>query len=735
MEFGLAGASYGAQSIGQASNAGGSAGEGDLIGKLAGFDRKLSKWAEWRTEAREAREMVDGHQWPQDALDAIAEEEETASPATFNRIAPMVDAISGAEITNRQVVKYAPRQVGDVQANEILGGAADWARQECDAGDEESQAFRDGVEIGFGVTETRMDYIDDPEGMSKVDRVDPVADKVEVWPAAKPNFTDARVVKRTRRYEKLEACALFPALMGEGGLGEPGQTDLGPHLNNPETRYNPDRSEGGNGDPPLGEGEVEISEYQYRELERITLAVDPATGQILQLTQAQCEKLATGGINVQTMLQSASVMRWRWQRCFKAGARVQWSLLPDEEFTYKFITGKLDRKKGTPYGVVRAMIDPQRWTNKFYLQMDRIFGTNAKGGLLMEEDAVEDVGEFEDSYAAANKITWVANGAISGQKIHPKPAPPFPAIAHQLMQIAHNAVAEVTGVNKEMLGMAEREQAGVLEYQRKQAAFGVLAVFFDSLKRYRKLQGRLQLKYIRKYMSDGRLVRIVGGDGLEKYVPLIRDQNTARYDVIVDEAPAGPNQVERTWATFVQGAPMIKAMLEMGLPPQVIFTILKYSPFPSSFVSELRDQYMGAMQQTQQPDPMQQFMQQLQMANAQAQTQKLQGEAMRAQAQGQAAAVDAALAPQREQSEAMLRAAQAHAAWIESQLLPRTQQSEAELASARAASARVDAALEPQRLILDAQDQVMNWRQAQLAHAAKANALAFDGPGFGAPRR
>ena len=57
--------------------------------------------------------------------------------------------------------------------------------------------------------------------------------------------------------------------------------------------------------------------------------------------------------------------------------------------------------------------------------------------------------------------------------------------------------------------------------RRKQAAMTVLATLFDALRRYRKESGRTMAKYIVEYMSDGRLVRILAGDGTEKSTTLI----------------------------------------------------------------------------------------------------------------------------------------------------------------------------------------------------------------------
>ena len=62
-----------------------------------------------------------------------------------------------------------------------------------------------------------------------------------------------------------------------------------------------------------------------------------------------------------------------------------------------------------------------------------------------------------------------------------------------LMEYANKSMSDVSGINQELLGMADREQAGVLEYQRKQSAVTLLAPLFDSMRRYRKMAGRCWL--------------------------------------------------------------------------------------------------------------------------------------------------------------------------------------------------------------------------------------------------
>lgn len=613
-----------------------------LLEKLNRFDAALNQhWKKWVVDAREDYAVNSGDQWTKDALDIYEEQER--NPATFNRVGPMIDAVSGAEIQNRRQVRYAPREQGDVQVNEMLTGAVEWSRDQCDANDEESQAFRDCIICGLGITETRMHYDEDPEGMTVVERVDPLEMKID--PAArKSNFVDAKYFRRDRLYYMDEAAAIFPELAEHAAspwvVGDRG----GFKDNHPGSDYSGHQDD--NLDAKIPEGMVKISEYQWREMEPITLVVDPTTGQKLTLTSDQVEQLEQAGYDIEEDFNGVRLKRTTYWRAFRAGDACFREKLPDEEFTYKFITGKLDHIKRVPYGLVRAMKDPQRWANKFFSQIDRIISVNAKGGIIAEADAFEDPRKAEEDWARSDSIIYATQGAVTQGKITNKPAPPYPQGLDRLLMLATSAIPEVTGVNAEMLGMANREQAGILEQQRKEAAYGVLSIFFDSMSRYRKLQGRLHLKLIQKYMSDGRLIRIVNpSTGQQQYIPLIRQPDTGKFDVIVDESPTSPNQREKVWGMLLGLGGVMKSL--EGMPPQVLLEILTYSPLPTSLIEKLRtmmgvDDPNAKAQQEQAA----QAQQQLQMAMAQAQLQKVQSEAALTQAKAQVEAANAQAAMQ-----------------------------------------------------------------------------------------
>ena len=109
----------------------------------------------------------------------------------------------------------------------------------------------------------------------------------------------------------------------------------------------------------------------------------------------------------------------------------------------------------------------------------------------------------------------------------------------------------------------------------------VLAGMFDGLRRYRKEQGRLLAKYITEYLSDGRLVRILGGDGMERYIPLLKQDGALEYDVVVDESANTVNQKDKTFAILMQ---LMPALEKQGVPFSA--DLLEYTPLPAAMVEK-----------------------------------------------------------------------------------------------------------------------------------------------------
>jgi len=553
-------------------------------------------WAEWREEAEESYAFVAGDQWDDDARATL---KETNRPeVTFDRVSPVIRAVIGTEITNRQEVRYLPREQNDNAGVEVWTEAARWFRDQTNAGDEESDAFYDVVVGGIGWTETRLNFDENPAGEPVIERVDPFEMLCD-GSAKQRNLRDRRRQWRVKRLPCSEAKEMFPGFdkwelhAGWADLslkenGSPTDQDQARHYEDDDTNAN--FRDMGESD----EHDVTIAHCMWREKKTVHQIRDPLTGEAAELDTKEYQQLNERsqmlGIG---RIPSIKRKKTVYKQAFLGRVVLEESeCLSDKGWPIQPMTGFRDEPKNTWYGLVRAMKDPQRWANKWLSQTMHILNSQAKGGVMAELDAVEDMREFEQSWARSDAVTEVKAGAISQGKIQPKPVAQFPAGFFSLMEYAISSVRDVTGVSLEMLGMRESDQPGVLEYQRRQQGVSMLASMFASLRAYRRKQGEIMLDLMQNYLADGRLVRIIG-EGKQQLVPLARSQDM-EYDIIIDEAPVSPNQKEMVWGMAQQNW--------QAYPPQVQAALAKYAPYPETVIQEIQKGYQAAMQPPP-PDP------------------------------------------------------------------------------------------------------------------------------------
>lgn len=580
----------------------------ELLPRLIGwYKASRDHWQEQRQEMAECFDLRAGHQWTDEDLQILADQMRPA--ITFNRIGPFLDAVGGLEINNRQETVYVPRQVGASGVSDLLTSAAQWVRQECDAEDEETEAFLDVVTAGWGWTQTRMDFEEEPDGMAVIERIDPL----EMFPdpnARKQNLADRRYHLRVKDIPIAAAEELFPGvdallLHAQWAEDQPDAT-RSPHNARLAPYYRIDQS----ADVDRVEQLVRLVEVEWWDYETAWRALDPQSGRYVMLGEREA--------TIYMFQARASGLR---PKLIKDRRRKYWKAIVGAEvlkimdgpkkggFQYKCITGKRDQNKGTWYGIVRAMRDPQLWANKWVSQGLHIFNTNAKGGLLIETDAVADIDELRDAWAEADSIIELNPGGLN--KMKPKEPANFPPQLNQMMGFAVDAIPQVSGINMELMGQSTSQapQVALLEAGRRQQGMNVLAGLFNAKRRYHKEQGRLMLWMIQEYIADGRLIRI-GGPEQRQYVPLVHEPGIAEYDVIVDDAPTSTNMKDKVWAALMQLFPMLRGM---QIPPQFYINALKYSPAPASFVQETQQ----ILSQPPPPNPAAQARSQLDAAKAQ----------------------------------------------------------------------------------------------------------------------
>jgi hypothetical protein len=563
----------------------------------------------WRQDAREWYDMVANHQWADEDERLLMEQHRPV--VSFNRTAPMVKAVCGLEVNNRQSVVYLPRKLGASEPQQMITNAGKWVRDECYAEDEESEAFRDMAICGEGWTETRMDFDEDPLGKIVKERIDPLEMGVTKG-ASRSNYVDARMIYRIREMMPDDVRALLgladtildAALDAKWlpKMNEPADGGEGNKKDYPaKTRAAVDR----NGRARLKS--VRVVQCQYWMREPIMLVATQNDEQPQPMTMDEFAKFEDRAkqVNAAADAQEASMIpalpdsefapppaqriqykaaqsvRKVFYQCFIGARILDRQPMKMGMFQFSAMTGDRDKKEKYFYGMVKDMMDPQRWSNKFLSQTMHHININAKGGLLAETDAFVNVKTAEKNWADPTKIVFVKPGSIAKNKIKERQAIPLPPGLEQLMTFAISSIRDVTGINLELLGQADREQAAILEQQRRQSAMTILATMFDSLRKYRKHDGKLLLHFI-WLLPEGTLIRIVE-QGEIQYVPLVKEgEDLEKYDIIIDQAPTSPDQKQYVWGITSQ-------ILQMNiLPPQAVIELLKYSPYPESVVQEIR---------------------------------------------------------------------------------------------------------------------------------------------------
>lgn len=583
----------------------------------------------------------EGKQWSTEDADKLNSENRVA--ATFNRVGPIINSILGQEVANRQEVKFLPRRIGEVNMADPMNDAVKWVRETCNAEDEDSDAFADMVTCGMGWTVTRMNYEEDPDGIPEVERRDPMLMRWDTA-ARRKNLADARWVQADYWMDPEAVKDRWPdADIDQTFNPRAPQEHAQPHDASEAWKYKNNAS---------GQDEYEGQMRVIHHVQKYTITnhhvVDPASGQMMKLTQDQHDQVQKGaktaGVEPPQSVPIKTAVYW--QAWTVGGTVLESGEAPAQKaFPYQAMTCYRERETGFWYGVVRMMIDPQRYANRFMSLMMSVLATGPKGGVLYETGAFVNPKRAKADWARHDSAIELSAGALAGGKIQPKPPITMPTGASDLMQFAITSIRDVVGFGPEMLGQSDSgEQNATVEDMRVKAGLVILANVFDAIRLYRKRHGILLCEFVQRFISDGRLIRVIGQNG-QQFIPLLRDPQGVEYDIVVDESPTSRDVKDKTWKALQIIMPMA---MQAGMP--LPNEALDYTPLPQSLVVSWKQQIQQKQQQPPQP-PVPVQVEQAKGQNAmQLEQAKQQSSGANVQAEAQKSAIDAQQKSQSEQA-------------------------------------------------------------------------------------
>lgn len=603
----------------------------------------------------------------------------------INKITPYLDAVTGFFAQNRRKPNYLARMQKSMAQqirSKYTNALSEYMRRKMNADQVETQQDGDMLGCGLGVTETAMAYGDgyastNPNGEAQMECVDL---DTYWWDSAarQTGLIDRRYDGVTKKFHIDEAMKLFSKSKEEDFEG--------PTSGEPRTAYeyqgdigNYDRIKYDWADKK--ESMVNVHFYQYYDIEEFFRADNPCDAlknpESVQRAQMELQMIAQEvAEDDEDFDPAADILAFNegtkellekafgdFIQCEPFNRKVFYTAIASGEkcfkhvksedqngFTRKVKTGKYDPKNKIWIGMVNSMMEPQKYYNKALTELMFIIAANSKGGYFVEEDAVEDIEEFEDTVAKTDAVVIVRSGALqgsgqmgTGSKIRDKKQPFAPTGYELIVQMADQAIPDAGGVDKTFLFSSENpNDTAQFHRQRIRQVVAVLACYADSISFCQLEHARLMITFMRVFAQNNRgsLFHIMG-DGGPQFVEISEDHLAEEYDVLIEEAPVTPEERQDTADKWTAIGDKLAAAGDIQTAKKIYALAATYMAMDSDDVQQISE-ILTPQQPQIDPQQMQQLIQENQMLKSamtqaqldevKARTGKLQSEAALTQA-------------------------------------------------------------------------------------------------------
>lgn len=590
-----------------------------IIKKIQAAEPEVQKW---RKVAKECARFRDGKQLSEEDEKALADEGRPNN--AFNSAQKFVRYVSGVERDSPTQLLFNAITLENDQAQlfgDQLGKYYDWALAKSSGNSERARAFEDFLVTGMGWTNTFIDRTRDPAGLVGYERIPPFE---TLWPNNnKINLGQSyQGCTRWRAWEheveNEEAKALFNSSLAryliEAGSSDGKQALQWPSVDKvaykiPYIETYPLDTQGGSRSGSKKD-RSKIMEFQWWDNEAGYLFLDPLDQTEQWMTELEFNEYRMQvEEHFQTTIEDYDRQLGRkWMKAFLLNRRYLLedpTDLPGKRFSFNCMCTHYDDWDRMWYGFFRVLMDPQKYSNKFFNQMIEAVSKQAKGGAMFEADAFEDDAAAEDfinEYAITGSVQRLAVGGIA--KIKEKQQPNIPTAAMTIMEFCIKSMEQVTGLSEASLGMGAVTQAGITLKRRQRAGMVLLSSEFDAEGEFRKEEGYIikdHLQMLAEAGGDGRLIRVVSYPGQQPGVvmPLSKDPFSLTYDIELDEVERDPNmrQFLMEWIMGPGGQMLMRA----GMFSPDWLDVL---PFPRSWVLHMKQAMQQKEQQAQQAQAM-----------------------------------------------------------------------------------------------------------------------------------
>lgn len=516
----------------------------------------------------------------------------------FPKIQQNVDAVVGFMAQNRRQAKYIAR-VTDEPLQQIysrkMNALSDFHRERMNLDQLESKQDLDMCVNGYGAIETDLSYIignatTDPNGQIIAVKLDPM--KVYWDPAARTaNVMDARWIGYSEDYELTDALELFQGSSEEDfeQVADSDTDDKAGYVFNPwGGLYDKIKLNNTVEWSAKDENMVRVYNHQWFEYETFWKAPNPLYTAMtpedalfikarLDIIKGDLKSYQPDGINAGDMfdfdplaeelvfdnetkaklvkefgkdiIKPVSFKRKCFYTAVYSGDHVftKFKSICQQGFSIKFKTGQYNERGKYWVGMVNSMMEPQRYYNKALTELIFTIAANSKGGVMVEESAVEDISDFESKWAKTDAVIKVMDGAISGQRILQKTQGALPTGLENIITLADASIAS-SGVDPAFVGDSHAQETGILFKRRIRQIISKMWWVADAITLFQKEHARLMLDLQTVWVqnNEGALIPLTGKDGNQEFMQVTTNLTAPEYDVSIQEASQTPEDKAET---------------------------------------------------------------------------------------------------------------------------------------------------------------------------------------------
>ncbi len=500
-----------------------------LFGRIWTWWRETEDaWAPNRLLRLRDHEFRDGRQWTPDEEAVMRSRGQ--EPLVFNQIKLMIDWVIGTERRTRIDWNVLPRAEDDVDRAQLKKQLLKYISDANKLGWHRSLAFADAATSGLGWLEDCVVAAADEE---------PCTGRYQDWRgmwhdfySRDPALKDCRFVFR-KKYLDLDYCeAMWPDRADI--LRSCSRNTLAPGLELVEddgimpalfagTQATVQRVNAAF----LGRARERVAVWEcwYREPRKVrkflSMFGDYAEFNGAEFDENNADHVAAKDNPIYTLTEGVSESMRVCFFCEKGLLAVKDSPYKHKQFPFTPVWGYRDSLDGTPYGMVRQAIDPQRDYNKRRSKSLHLLTTNQvlyEDGVILEDD--ED--SFFDEAARPDGRMRVRAGSLADRRIEIRSNTELAASHFQLMQEDKENILEVSGVTRENVGQSSNAVSGKAILAKQQQGAVSTAELFDNLRLAVQLSGEKQLSNIEQFMSMPKQFRILGPDGTNKWIMVNR---------------------------------------------------------------------------------------------------------------------------------------------------------------------------------------------------------------------